>query len=1030
MASFYLLQNSNPRFESPAKVFAKLKSKVQKEAMCARAGGFTGEVNHAEKPANNNISSIWSSDEPEDDQRFGCYGSEAEALTLSPMSSPKKSLDYSCSSMSIGPLEEARTHGAFLESTAMSISMVNSYMANNRLPQITDSRVFHEPIRAPQKLIETSRRNVDICATVSPPMKSRVRKRTWEQHEFNKVTHMNNEHLSPPQLRQTSTFIRDYSHNINSIPDLCRLNGHPEPIFTLPKAPGRKGCSVLLDKLPPMSPAKMFAYMKERESKRERWEVHSSRRDLFGGNPDQSIDTLLGVGEVESVASEKAQERLVPAQECTADSADSCPESQLTEDSLVPAAPTRPVLLEDPLLLNSPKFSIPKKCENVLKRSRWCTQKKFPVENVIHLQKWILKKNSKGLFVDGIHGEDNIPWNSNIIVGRVSNSVLKTVSGRVYILIGKMNINAAYGFPKRFLKKFLNGFPHNWKALYENFLSESNDPSFSRGVERISEGKGIPVKTKPEASVDRAVKRHRQKSSKTPESCPPPISSAKMSRSGRMIKPPLEYWKGGRVVLDAHMNVTIHESYDNVGFICESNSGAAESPMSFQKSVRVILPCTEGRKQSVSVAGKAASVPERKVKTKQKQDGTEVIPHKKSTYVSDLTVEMLSSTQGCSGRTTRSSRRRPCPAADADVVPHRHSESEKSSAQTSTKTAHSKPSTIASRRRQGVFYSPESPPVSDGALERLSSDGEVSSKGRKKDKEVSTKKGGKVRKECKRTETSPRTEPLPKSAQSNKKRHRKKGSAVIPQEQVDDDDDDEWSEAELKKLQEAVLYYPKHVAGYWAKVGRMVGTRSAEECYKQHISQAAAQTPPKKSKKHKTEKVEASKPPVVERPVISARAGTLKRKQQVRAFLENLPREDVDDAFSSAYMQDKRVEIPSMCSSDDNDFAMSDLEPQTPMLPRFPEVKTPQCLHITPGMLGSPNTNNGDRYVYQLQRRMKKRQFNVHKSSPSGKRFETTPSARRQIKCGNMENFAVWEMPPESDGGISDSTDEDFYFSN
>lgn len=37
--------------------------------------------------------------------------------------------------------------------------------------------------------------------------------------------------------------------------------------------------------------------------------------------------------------------------------------------------------------------------------------------------------------------------------------------------------------------------------------------------------------------------------------------SAKVSRSGRLIKPPLEYWKGGRIVMDSDMNVTIHEDY-------------------------------------------------------------------------------------------------------------------------------------------------------------------------------------------------------------------------------------------------------------------------------------------------------------------------------------------------------------------------------------------------------------------------------------------------------------------------------------
>lgn len=60
----------------------------------------------------------------------------------------------------------------------------------------------------------------------------------------------------------------------------------------------------------------------------------------------------------------------------------------------------------------------------------------------------------------------------------------------------------------------------------------------------------------------------------------------------------------------------------------------------------------------------------------------------------------------------------------------------------------------------------------------------------------------------------------------------------------------------------AVSYYPKHMAGYWAKVARVVGTRSAEECHNQHTSQGTSQTPTKKPPK---EKVEAPKDPGRER---------------------------------------------------------------------------------------------------------------------------------------------------------------------
>ena len=59
----------------------------------------------------------------------------------------------------------------------------------------------------------------------------------------------------------------------------------------------------------------------------------------------------------------------------------------------------------------------------------------------------------------------------------------------------------------------------------------------------------------------------------------------------------------------------------------------------------------------------------------------------------------------------------------------------------------------------------------------------------------------------------------------------------------------------------AVSYYPKHKSGYWAKVAKMVGARSAEECQSQHTPQGTSHTPAKKDKKPRKEKVEAPKDP-------------------------------------------------------------------------------------------------------------------------------------------------------------------------
>lgn len=124
--------------------------------------------------------------------------------------------------------------------------------------------------------------------------------------------------------------------------------------------------------------------------------------------------------------------------------------------------------------------------------------------------------------------------------------------------------------------------------------------------------------------------------------------------------------------------------------------------------------------------------------------------------------------------------------------------------------------------------------------------------------------------------------------------------------------------------------YPKHKASYWAKVAKIVRSRSAEECYNQHTFQGSSQSPVTKDKKRHRKQLEAPKGPgrkpelapwaprsetlctficVAENPLISAGVGTLKRKQQVRHFLETMPKQNMDDVFSSSYMQNKRFQV-------------------------------------------------------------------------------------------------------------------------
>ncbi|XP_060919021.1 mis18-binding protein 1 [Labrus mixtus] len=1056
----HILQHAKSRFESPVKVFAKLKSKVQREELCAKDGIFSDTANESlygekhflsPRKRTERTESTWLTNELKENQRVGSYRDEAQVLTLSPIPSPQAACGRSYLDIRSKPVEEMPTwlgytprKRPFLESTAVShpLSLCNrTTQSHIEKPQtrhtdgfmVTSSRT---PVKMhPQDKDCVRGVFVEACAPLQSqgsmfsPMRKRLRKRKLEHQDFNKVS---NDVFSQPQQGKTASplseddsdaYMEDFNDAGRFSADKPGMNWSTSEAMFPPISTAVKRCQVRLQNIAPMFPAKMFAYLKERENKAEREvnKVSSSTRDLFNaGNSHRSRDTrppaTHDMGEIPAFVG--------PVHQSSEEPADSQSGTDPSEHVQSPAEPSLPVLLMDPLVFNSPRISIPKKHSAVFKRNNWPETVKIP-SSVIHLKKWYLGRNHKGLFVEGIHQKDNIPWISTNVVERVNKSVLKTFSGRVYILVGKMNFGTDSGFPNWFLKNFLNGFPENWKTLYEKFLSEKD-----RGTTRSSEGRGIKSKTKSESSsVKVSVKQHRPKPPKMPASCPPaPSSSRQVSRSGRVIKTPLEYWKGGRVILDAHMNVTIHECYETSICIPKVSTRVSERPS--KKPAPVFLPCAEGKQEAPALLRKVKSQPRKCIKAK-------VYPKE----------------QPCSS---------PEPPGETrlcvDTVLQKQMKPEKSSTKNSMKQTLEapEPSVRVLRRTQAVSSSPQSPSdytsEDDVFLRRTKKDKEApQNRGRQKvlnksrqshrfpsssslesSDEIKRKSNGTKTNRVAQTQIIPTQrentkispKPLPKTTS---KKEKKTKNSTQPQQ---DEDEAEWTEAELMKLRQAASYYPKSMTGYWAMVARTVGTHSVEECHRKLMCSVTSETPAKKPSKSRKQKVEAPKDQ--DRPVISARVGTLKRKQQVRQFLKAMPKEDVDDAFSSEFMHHQQFEMPSMCPSEENDCALSEQEPRTPGSTGFPEAKTPQCLDVRPDMIDSPNTTNDDKYTFQLQKRMKKYQYNLCKQAPSSKNF--TPSAKRTMRrCGNTENdtFFVWEMFPGNDAAQSDSgEEEDFYFSD
>ncbi|KAM9646189.1 mis18-binding protein 1 isoform 1-T1 [Trichechus inunguis] len=251
--------------------------------------------------------------------------------------------------------------------------------------------------------------------------------------------------------------------------------------------------------------------------------------------------------------------------------------------------------------------------------------------------------------------------------------------------------------------------------------------------------------------------------------------------------------------------------------------------------------------------------------------------------------------------------------------------------------------------------------------------------------------------------------------------------------------DEEWNEKEIQKLHRAFTSFPKHKPGFWSDVAMAVGSRSAEECQKKYMEDPRG----KRFRKHVTKKKPA-KPKVQNGRIgnadkkqtikITAKVGTLKRKQQMRNFLEQLPKDDHDDFFSTP-LQNRRVLLPSFQNHQEEDDILPsiDTNPTTPSSVIFPLAKTPQCQHVSPGMLASINRDDCDKYVFHMQKKHKNNGGIVW-GNVKKKTVETdfsTPTSRRKTSLSKdlEDNCSIGKLFTNAMESL-DEEEKDYYFSN
>ncbi|XP_004612230.2 mis18-binding protein 1 [Sorex araneus] len=248
---------------------------------------------------------------------------------------------------------------------------------------------------------------------------------------------------------------------------------------------------------------------------------------------------------------------------------------------------------------------------------------------------------------------------------------------------------------------------------------------------------------------------------------------------------------------------------------------------------------------------------------------------------------------------------------------------------------------------------------------------------------------------------------------------------------------EEWNEKELQKLHCAVASLPKHKPGFWSDVSMAVGSRSAEDCQRKYTEDSQR----KGSKKHVTEKrpvnlkgqkgkkADADKKQTIE---ITAKVGTLKRKQQMRDFLEHMPKDDHDDFFNATPLQNKRVLLPSLLVSQEDDILPEmDRNSTSPSSIIFPLAKTPTCQHVSPSMLATVKRGDCDKYVFHMQKNHKNKGGIVW-GNVKKKTVGTSFSAPRRKTMFNQElgeNSGIGKLFTDAMESL-DEEEKDYYFSD
>ncbi|XP_021057668.1 mis18-binding protein 1 [Mus pahari] len=706
---------------------------------------------------------------------------------------------------------------------------------------------------------------------------------------------------------------------------------------------------------------------------------------------------------------------------------------------------SRKSILQDPIKNTSKvKRSNPRPNLTLSGRSqRKCTKPKTIVNEVkkyqvVQLQEWMIKviNNNTAICVEGkLVDMTDVYWHSNIIIERIKHNELRTLSGNIYILKGMIDgvSMKEAGYPCYLTRKFLFGFPQNWKQHIDTFLEQlrageknktrqetARFQDKQKSIKNDAEDKQTDVLQKANITYDlNANSLERTEVSNVPTD---PLNSLEQPTSSKERRHLLLSQKKAYVLMTPLRNKKLieqkcmeHSLYfegmsdffkakhqeESESDIHGTPSPTSKSQEAFEHGVgcegsntkedcsecdiitvkQIQKPCLKSKQMLTNDFMKKNKLPSKLQKT---ENQISVSPHcQSSSHLSskENEVEIKSKTRARNTKERMKQERENANNITKDILLISESKGE----------SYITPKTQRSSARSSAKESHDKSAVSKDLLIEVKAD--------KTNRQL--------------------LDHLPGLT-----------------------DDGEWSEQELQKLHCAFTSLPKHRPGFWSDVAMAVGSRTADECQKKYTEEPQGRGSRKhvSKKKQANSKVQNGEKDSAENKTINitARVGTLKRKRQMRDCLEHLPKDNHDDFFTATPLQKQRIQLPSFQYSQDDDFLLDmDRNPVSPSsVTSLWSSTTPQCQHFSPSMLASIERNDCDKYVYQMQKHAKKYGKsngglvwgNIRKKTV-GTDLSSPPPTRKALfnkDLGTNSDIGKYFI----DDAESDEEERDYYFSN